>query len=51
MHNIHFCVVSILPHEAKLPHMRQINCWSYSAFSWTRLAEAVIWQVWNACLA
>jgi len=28
MHNINFCVVSILPHEAKYL-MRQNNCWSY----------------------
>jgi len=31
--------------------VRQINCWSYFAFSWTRLVEVVTWQVQNACPA
>ena len=30
---------------------RQNNCWSYSAFSWTRFIEVVTWEVWNACPA
>jgi len=30
----HFCVMSILPHEAN-------NCYSYFAFSWTWLAAVV----------
>ena len=31
--------------------VRQNNCWSFFAFSWTWLVEVVTWQVWNAYLA
>ena len=31
--------------------VRQNNCWSYFAFSWTRLVKVVTWQVRNACPA
>ena len=29
----------------------QNNCWSYFPFSWTRLTEIVMWQVWIVCPA
>ena len=45
LHDIHFYVPCLFC------FFRQNNCWNYFAFRWTRLVQAVTWQVWKACPA